>query len=309
MTGGFWAERMRTNRERTLPHAFEQLVEAGNLENFRLAAGTASGRYRALGIMFDGPFPFLDSDVYKWLEGVGWELGRAWDDGIARDGRPGDRRSSPRRSATTATSTRSSRSWRRGASTGTSSSATSCTASATSSRRPSPGTGRSATTGCWPWPGAPRTPSTRPWGRTARRASTATRRSRWRSWSCTGSRARRATSSSRACTSTVAATAGWVADGSAAAYWQDIARSARRAAVAGHAVRQLYLDAGAMDVAVETGDARAARRGPRRWRDMVATRTYLTGGVGSRHAKEAFGDPYELPPDRAYTETCAAIAA
>ena len=113
MTGGFWAERLRTNRERTLPHAFEQLVEAGNLENFRLAAGTATGRYRALGIMFDGPFPFLDSDVYKWLEGVGWELGRAWDDGIARDGRPGDRRSSRRRSATTATSTRSSRSWRR----------------------------------------------------------------------------------------------------------------------------------------------------------------------------------------------------
>ena len=65
--------------------------------------------------------------------------------------------SSPRRSETTATSTRSSRSWRPGASTATSSSATSCTASATSSRRRSPGTGRSATTGCWPWPGAPPT--------------------------------------------------------------------------------------------------------------------------------------------------------
>ena len=41
---------------------------------------------------------------------------------------------------------------------------------------------------------------------------------------------------------------------------------------------------------------------------MVATRTYLTGGVGSRHRDEAFGDPFELPPDRAYAETCAAIA-
>ena len=30
--------------------------------------------------------------------------------------------------------------------------------------------------------------------------------------------------------------------------------------------------------------------------------------MGSRHRDEAFGDPYELPPDRAYTETCAAIA-
>ena len=35
---------------------------------------------------------------------------------------------------------------------------------------------------------------------------------------------------------------------------------------------------------------------------------YLTGGMGSRHRDEAFGDPYELPPDRAYAETCAAIA-
>ena len=30
--------------------------------------------------------------------------------------------------------------------------------------------------------------------------------------------------------------------------------------------------------------------------------------MGSRHRDEAFGDPYELPPDRAYAETCAAIA-
>ena len=45
----------------------------------------------------------------------------------------------------------------------------------------------------------------------------------------------------------------------------------------------------------------------RRWDDMLATRTYLTGALGSRHHGEAFGDPYELPPDRAYAETCAAI--
>ena len=35
---------------------------------------------------------------------------------------------------------------------------------------------------------------------------------------------------------------------------------------------------------------------------------YLTGGIGSRHHGEAIGEPYELPPDRAYCETCAAIA-
>ncbi|GMA35997.1 hypothetical protein GCM10025876_22010 [Demequina litorisediminis] len=31
--------------------------------------------------------------------------------------------------------------------------------------------------------------------------------------------------------------------------------------------------------------------------------------MGSRHKDESFGDPYELPPDRSYAETCAAIAA
>src|SRR5207247_8210981 len=75
VTGGFWAERLKTNRERTIPHGFEQLERAGNLSNLRLAAG-AHGRYRALGEDTGVIFPFLDTDVYKWLEAVGWELGR-----------------------------------------------------------------------------------------------------------------------------------------------------------------------------------------------------------------------------------------
>ena len=40
---GFWAERRRVNRERTIPHGFSQLERAGNLSNLRLAAG-AKGR-------------------------------------------------------------------------------------------------------------------------------------------------------------------------------------------------------------------------------------------------------------------------
>jgi uncharacterized protein len=76
----------------------------------------------------------------------------------------------------------------------------------------------------------------------------------------------------------------------------------------GHAVRALYLEAGIVDVYLETGDTSLLESSVRRWEDMVAAKTYLTGGVGSRHAQEAFGDRYELPPDRAYTETCAAIA-
>jgi DUF1680 family protein len=76
----------------------------------------------------------------------------------------------------------------------------------------------------------------------------------------------------------------------------------------GHVVRALYLEAGVTDVAVETGDHELLDSAIRRWDSMLATKTYLTGGNGSRHADEGFGDRFELPPDRAYNETCAAIA-
>ena len=78
--------------------------------------------------------------------------------------------------------------------------------------------------------------------------------------------------------------------------------------VAGHAVRQLYLLAGVVDVAVETHDDELMAAATRLWDDAFGTKTYVTGAQGSRHRDEAFGDPYELPPDRAYGETCAGIA-
>jgi DUF1680 family protein len=76
----------------------------------------------------------------------------------------------------------------------------------------------------------------------------------------------------------------------------------------GHVVRALYLEAGVTDVAVELGERSLLESSASRWDDMVAAKTYLTGGNGSRHATEGFGDRFELPPDRAYNETCAAIA-
>jgi hypothetical protein len=79
-------------------------------------------------------------------------------------------------------------------------------------------------------------------------------------------------------------------------------------AIAGHAVRAIYLEAGVVDVAVETGDAGLLAGSVARWEDMVTAKSCLTGGVGSRHSGESFGDAFELPPDRAYNETCAAIA-
>jgi DUF1680 family protein len=62
-------------------------------------------------------------------------------------------------------------------------------------------------------------------------------------------------------------------------------------------------------VAVETGDDELLEAVAEQWRNTVAARTYLTGGMGSRHTGESFGDDFELPPDRAYAETCAGVAA
>ena len=76
----------------------------------------------------------------------------------------------------------------------------------------------------------------------------------------------------------------------------------------GHAVMALYLLAGAVNVAVETSDKQLLEAAISQWNDMVERKLYVTGGVGSRYYEEGFGDAYELPLDRAYSETCAAIA-
>ncbi|ABW01801.1 glycoside hydrolase family 127 protein [Caldivirga maquilingensis] len=75
-----------------------------------------------------------------------------------------------------------------------------------------------------------------------------------------------------------------------------------------HAVRFLYLMSGATDVVMETGDKALWEALSNLWVDLTGTRMYVTGGVGSRHEGEAIGEPYELPNDRAYSETCAAVA-
>jgi DUF1680 family protein len=91
-------------------------------------------------------------------------------------------------------------------------------------------------------------------------------------------------------------------------YLQDQQPARESVTEEGHVVRALYLESGVADVAAETDDAQLLGCSAGRWDDMVATKTYLTGGNGSRHSGESFGDSFELPPDRAYNETCAAIA-
>ena len=92
------------------------------------------------------------------------------------------------------------------------------------------------------------------------------------------------------------------------AYYQDDVPVRDATVLRGHAVRALYLAAGAVDVAVETGDEALLAAVVRQWEATVARRTYLTGGMGSHHRDEAFGDDFVLPPDRAYSETCAGVA-
>jgi DUF1680 family protein len=91
-------------------------------------------------------------------------------------------------------------------------------------------------------------------------------------------------------------------------YFQDDVPVRAAATLRGHAVRALYLAAGALDVATESGDDELAAAVRRQWANGVARRTYITGGIGSHHQDEAFGDDFELPADRAYAETCAGIA-
>jgi len=92
------------------------------------------------------------------------------------------------------------------------------------------------------------------------------------------------------------------------AYWQDDIPVRAASVLRGHAVRALYLAAGAVDVAVETGDQELLDALILQWDNTVARRTYLTGGMGSHHMDEAFGDDFVLPPDRSYCETCAGVA-
>ncbi|WP_425499020.1 glycoside hydrolase family 127 protein [Oerskovia flava] len=92
------------------------------------------------------------------------------------------------------------------------------------------------------------------------------------------------------------------------AYFQDDVPVREADVWRGHAVRALYLAAGAADVAVDTGDDELLAAVERQWSRSVERRTFLTGGMGSRHQDEGFGDDFELSPDRAYCETCAGVA-
>ncbi|CAI9403204.1 Non-reducing end beta-L-arabinofuranosidase [Aestuariimicrobium sp. T2.26MG-19.2B] len=91
-------------------------------------------------------------------------------------------------------------------------------------------------------------------------------------------------------------------------YFQDHAPVRESFDPTGHAVRQLYLNAGVTDLVIEGADEALAEAMRQQWERTHERKMYITGAFGSRHRDEAFGNDYELPSDRAYAETCATIA-
>ena len=299
ITGGLWAERQRLNREVLLPQAADHLEAAGNFENLRAAAGQASARFR-------GPV-FMDSDVYKWLEALGWDLGRAGDERLERladeaialvadaqeeDGylnsyyqvaRPGERWGNLAQDhelycaghliqaaiaqARGRGEDRLLHVARRFAD----------LIERTFLRGGRPGT-----------PGHPEIEMA---------LVELFRQTRARGYlelaqHFVNQRGHKLLGPGHFGSS----------------YYQDHVPVREATEVRGHAVRALYLASGVTDIYLETGEAGLLAVMVAQWRDMTAGKTYITGGLGAHHQDEAFGDRFELPPDRCYGETCAAIA-
>ena len=76
----------------------------------------------------------------------------------------------------------------------------------------------------------------------------------------------------------------------------------------GHAVRAHYLYTAMADYARVTGDAEMAAACRAIFDDIANRKMYVTGSCGSSSLGEAFTKAYDLPNEKAYAETCAAIS-
>jgi len=297
--GGLLADRQRVNREVTIPRGAEELERAGTLENLRLAAGRGTGERRGM--------VFSDSDVYKWLEAVAWELGREPSpelEALARE--------TIELVAAAQEPDGYLHSW--------------CQVVDPSWRWTDLGMGHELyCAGHLIQAGIAFARTT---GETtlldvARRfadliddvfgAPGDTRTDGHPEVEVALVELYRETGERRYLDLADALTSrrgyGIFAGGRFdLRYYQDEEPVRSTRSIEGHAVRALYLAAGVTDLYSETGDDALLESVLRQWDDLVSGKTYLTGGVGSRHYDESIGDRWELPPDRAYCETCAAIA-
>jgi DUF1680 family protein len=75
----------------------------------------------------------------------------------------------------------------------------------------------------------------------------------------------------------------------------------------GHSVRFCYLKTSEAMLAQIPGQENRVKPLRDIWTQMVTRRMYVTGGIGSLPLSEGFGRDYELDPEVAYAETCAAL--
>ncbi len=76
----------------------------------------------------------------------------------------------------------------------------------------------------------------------------------------------------------------------------------------GHAVRAMYLYCGMADVALYTQDRELQAACEAIFDNVANKRMYISGGIGSSGAGEAFTVDYDLPNLISYTESCASLA-
>jgi DUF1680 family protein len=312
ITTGLWWKSRRTNAVVSIPDGWERLVEAGNIHNLELAAGTTTGDYR-------NDLPFMDSDLYKWLEAVGCLLG----------GDDPDARTRERLTAHVDTSVevlgaaqqedgylnsyvqvmRPDQRWQHLDWGHEHYSAGHLIQAAVAVVR---GTGRNdlLDIACRLADRIDADFGTGPGKIDGIDGHPEIEMSLVELYRVTGER--RYLDLARYFVDRrghgLLSAPQFADHGFGSLYWQDKTPLRDATEVHGHAVRQLYLLAGAVDVYAETGDRSLLEAAERLWEEMAATKTYITGGVGAHHLDESFGDQYELPNERAYTETCAAIA-
>jgi DUF1680 family protein len=90
--------------------------------------------------------------------------------------------------------------------------------------------------------------------------------------------------------------------------WFQLDRPAReQVEPTGHAVRWTYLHTAMAQLAGELGDDSFRRATEAGWDRLVDRHLFVNGGLGALPLVEGFGAPYDLDPDRAYCETCAAL--